>query len=601
MIQFVFLILIPCLVIGLCVGLIKPTHAPGSIEPSWRLDTQTNYTIDIGYWDTHDTPQDRHYYFNISKITNVSPDGIERNMTLINGAYPGPLMEANSGDVLYIHVLNELDEPTTIHCHGLFFSKESYNDGASSINQCPIPGDGGEYTYRIHIDEDQWGTYWYHSHYGAQQADGIFGPIVIHSEQERKILNTTYDEDVVVMVNDYYQDMANVYMAEYLGPDNENTEPVPDDGLIQGSNSYEYNPDTYVASDGSSRNITYKESYISDLKFHKDKTYRVRLINAGYFAQLNFAIDEHKLKVIEADGTNTEPLELESVDLSVAQRYSFILEPPKGTLTQYWMRARFNTFCFNTDNSNLNPEFHAIVRYNDGNTTLPESESWPYNGGDVRCRDLDQSLLKTLGSTVPLQANGSTRPDVSVDLEVSFQIGAYQLDRGYFNDMTWKPLVNSSTMTELALNPGNNSLRTLSPKALESKNSDQYLLNFDQRGQIVDLIINNYDDGAHPFHMHGHKFWVLMVNDRGYFQEDFYDQGSSPMNFQNPILRDTVSIPGFGYGVIRFVVDNPGVWPFHCHIGWHMESGLLLQINELQDEYSRLEFPETWKNLCVSQ
>lgn len=37
-------------------------------------------------------------------------------------------------------------------------------------------------------------------------------------------------------------------------------------------------------------------------------------------------------------------------------------------------------------------------------------------------------------------------------------------------------------------------------------------------------------------------------------------------NKRNPIIRDTVTIPGNGFLVIRFIADNPGIWAFHCHI-----------------------------------
>ena len=59
-------------------------------------------------------------------------------------------------------------------------------------------------------------------------------------------------------------------------------------------------------------------------------------------------------------------------------------------------------------------------------------------------------------------------------------------------------------------------------------------------------------------HLHGHTFWVVKTNE--------YDSGHG-------LLRDVVTVPAMGWALIRFVANNPGVWPLHCHIDWHMKAG----------------------------
>jgi len=91
------------------------------------------------------------------------------------------------------------------------------------------------------------------------------------------------------------------------------------------------------------------------------------------------------------------------------------------------------------------------------------------------------------------------------------------------------------------------------------------------------LLLNNLDEGTHPFHLHGHKFWVLAQGDGDYKNTTVLDP--------NPIFRDTVAVrmstsnganaEGYGFTLIRFITDNPGAWALHCHITWHMEAGLL--------------------------
>lgn len=44
--------------------------------------------------------------------------------------------------------------------------------------------------------------------------------------------------------------------------------------------------------------------------------------------------------------------------------------------------------------------------------------------------------------------------------------------------------------------------------------------------------------------------------------------------------RDTILVRPNGHLVLRFRSDNPGVWLFHCHIEWHVASGLTATIIE---------------------
>ena len=90
--------------------------------------------------------------------------------------------------------------------------------------------------------------------------------------------------------------------------------------------------------------------------------------------------------------------------------------------------------------------------------------------------------------------------------------------------------------------------------------------------------------------LHGHAFQVIAKS----FKADFsYERLKylSTLN-TNPLVRDTVNLPKFGWVALRFKADNPGIWLFHCHIQWHMEVGLAGQIIEspliLQQQLSAL-------------
>ncbi len=101
----------------------------------------------------------------------------------------------------------------------------------------------------------------------------------------------------------------------------------------------------------------------------------------------------------------------------------------------------------------------------------------------------------------------------------------------------------------------------------------------------VDLIINNLDDGSHPFHLHGHSFYVLSsYREEGRGSWGSYNpfgQHTAPggLNLESPLRRDTVSVPRRGHVVLRFLADNPGIWMLHCHMLVHLGSGMAMGLH----------------------
>ena len=131
------------------------------------------------YEDSPTTGVIRHYHFVIAR-GNLAPDGVNKSCMLINGQFPGPMIEANWGDTIQVTVENKItgpEEGTSLHWHGLLQKETPWYDGVPSVQQCPIaPGKSFTYSFKA----DTYGTSWYHSHYSAQYADGLAGPMIIH-------------------------------------------------------------------------------------------------------------------------------------------------------------------------------------------------------------------------------------------------------------------------------------------------------------------------------------------------------------------------------------------------------------------------------------
>lgn len=210
---------------------------------------------------------------------------------------------------------------------------------------------------------------------------------------------------------------------------------------------------------------------------------------------------------------------------------------------------------------------------------------------ELECKDLDTTEL------VPAVAMEAPRADMMVRLRSNFEIGGYALSRGYFNSTSWRPNSGAPTLLQAidGLSGGNVSFG-------ESDGGGVMDTAFDVRREMVvkvdglktvDVLIDNFDDGNHPFHLHGYKFWVLGQG-RGYFNMSTYES----LNTTNPLRRDTVTIEQYGWVLIRFVADNSGMWAFHCHIAWHLAAGMLMQFLVGGDVVGGWTVPEEVRGLC---
>ncbi|KAL5115938.1 hypothetical protein ACEQ8H_006160 [Pleosporales sp. CAS-2024a] len=544
---------------------------------SAHLRSEDDYILDPA-WDFSASPTVREFTWIIGDH-ELNPDGVYRPMVLINSTFPGPLLECNEGDELVVHVINSAVNATSIHWHGLFQNGTNWMDGTVGVTQCPI-APGQSFTYRFNAT-GQSGTYYYHSHMSMQASDGVVGPLVIHArdEQEKVLQQVPYEQDRVVMLSDYYYDLSSELLMQYLAPGSENDEPVPPSALINGRNMRE-------CSDLPNRNCSSSNASHALFGLSTTSNTRLRILNVGAFAEFSFQIDEHEFHVTEVDGTDVHPQSIHRLNINPAQRYSIILIPPQHhRKDMYWMRARMITHCFAYENPELQEEVWGILDYTNKRHDqrkfglTPQTKDWSQTI-EVECRDLNTTLLSPV---LPMAAPETA--DHSLFLRSSFQIRNWALSRGYLNDSSWridatKPVLNS--LLDSFTTQGISDLQDGINTALFDPNSQMVYQTFSTA--TIDILLQNFDDGVHPFHLHGYKFFV-MANGHGYPPSSIYEPGF--LNITNPLRRDTVSLEAFGWLLIRFVADNPGAWPFHCHVGWHNEAGLGMLFVTMTEEMKK--------------
>lgn len=481
------------------------------------------------------------YDFNVSWVT-ANPDGMtDRKIVGINGAWPLPVIEVDKGDRLIVNMYNGLgDKNASIHWHGMFQNTSNGMDGASMVTQCPIPP-GASFTYNFTINQN--GTYWYHCHTDFCYPDGYRQALIVHDSDA--YFNDEYDEEFTITLSDWYHEL--VEDIEFLSLYNPTgAEPVP--------NSFLFNDTMNVS-----------------LPVKPDTTYLIRLINVGAFVGQFFYIEDHTFRIVEIDGVYTEPAEADLLYISVAQRYTILLTTKNTTDKNYPIVT--------VADSDLLDDIKPDLQLN--NTNWLEYDRNAPHPQAVMTVDASSELFPFDDITLIPHDRMPLLPEPTLEINVTVIMDNLANGFGYafLDDISFTP-------------PKVPTLYTVMSSGELATNSEVYgefthpmVLG---HNDVVQLVLNNNDGGAHPFHLHGHNFQVI---DRApAYGEHFYDYADGdpvpydPSNHSEfpafPARRDTFVLPPQGYYVIRFVADNPGVWLFHCHIDWHLSQGLAMVLIE---------------------
>lgn len=504
------------------------------------------------------------YHFNVTYV-DANPDGtFTRRMIGINGEWPIPTIRVKPNDRVQIYVNNQLpDRNTSLHFHGLFQQNQNYMDGPEMVTQCPIPP-GFEFLYDFQVI-DQVGTYWYHSHSGSQYADGLRGLFIIEDDD---LINTIgYDEDITLSVTDYYHKESPDIMAAFLNRYNPTgAEPIPQNSLFN-----------------ETRNVTWN--------IDANKTYLLRIVNMGMFTSQYIYIEDHEFTIIEIDGIYVEPKTVDSIYITVAQRYTVILKTKNNNHKQNY---RFINI-IDKEMLDFVPIDLQLISTNwlvyDNKQILPKP--LPYDEFEdtvEKLNPIDDFELVPLDK-LPLF------PDPDYTIELNFTMGNLGDGVGYafFNDISYTPPKVPTLMTVLS------SGKYAHHQIIYGSNTNSFVL---QKDEVIEIVLNNMDPGKHPFHLHGHAFQLISRSEEGEDDDNpiIYDP-ENPIynNFPKyPMRRDTIQVNPNGFIVLRFKADNPGVWFFHCHVDWHLEQGLAITLIEApEDIQQNQEIPPNHFDACT--
>lgn len=507
------------------------------------------------YEQSPDTGVIRSYDFTISRGF-IAPDGVNKSVLLINNQFPAPTLEANWGDKFQVTVHNQItgpEEGTALHWHGILQRKTPWFDGVPSVQQCPIPP-GKSFTYTFKAD--LYGTSWYHSHYSAQYAGGLLGPMIIHGPSNYK-----YDIDVgPVLLTDWYHDEYFNIVKKVVGLP-PSPPPKSDNNLINGKMDY----DCSLITNG--QQCT-PNAGISKFKFTQGKTHRLRLINAGAEGIQRFTIDNHTMTVIANDFVPIRKYDTKVVTLGIGQRTDVLVKADMPADSAVFMRSDLSAKCATANQ----PHALAAIYYDKADTTkTPQSTAQTYDDSVCGNDPLDQ--------TTPFFPFPATPKPATVET-IDITVGPNKTGNvvWYMNGESFRG--NYDHPVFLLANLGNTSY---------PYDPQWNVYNFGTNNSVR-IILNNKSGAAHPMHLHGHNFNVLAEGPGSW--------NNQIAHIQNTQRRDVQLIQPNGYLVVQYNTDNPGVWPFHCHIAWHVSGGLYINAMEQTAKIKQYQVPSTVAQTC---
>lgn len=497
----------------------------------------------------------------------VDPDGLmKRQVVAINDEWPLPVVRAAKGDRVVFRVQNNLTDPvrnSSIHFHGLFQNGTNDMDGPIAVTQCPTVA-GSEFVYNFTVDQP--GTYWYHTHVTDLYPDGYRQMFLV--EDEDAWFEDEVDGELAFSLTDWYHELTQVISETKFQTRYNPTgaEPVPNSLLF---------------------NDTIGPKYL----VKPGKTYRLRIANTAALSSFYFYIAGHNVTIVEVDGVFTEPASAAGIYITPAQRYSVLFTVPHNAHESeaFQMAQIADADVYDVISPDLKLNQTAWLHTGEGAVFTEITHEDIYNSGlvdrdAVTLEDFDSSDIVVFDDfyLTPYDRQ-PLLPEPDREIVLDMDMGNLGDGKPYaffaaeeWGDMqqSWTPAKVPTLYTVLDAPDDETALNA----TIYGSNTNTIVLN---HLEVAQIVLNNADDGMHPFHIHGHNF-QLILRGKEYEEPTRYD-AESPDNLplpEIPVKRDTVYVNGNSHFVIRFRADNPGVWLMHCHVDWHLTQGLALQFVE---------------------
>lgn len=533
-------------------------------------------------------------------------DNFNATATTINGSVPGPLIRLQEGQNITLKVTNHLKETSSIHWHGILLPPDM--DGVPGVSFVGIdPGTTFEYQFPI----KQSGTYWYHSHSKGQEQSGVYAPMIIDPIEPDPI---RYDREYIVMLSDWSFESVGQMIAKLKKHSdyfNYQRRTLGEFFLDLKQKGWSATLDNYMAwakirmdptdlSDVTSHAYTYLMNGLSPVSnwtglFNPGEHVRLRFIQAGAMTFQDVRIPGLRMTVVQADGQNVQPIEVDEFRIGPAETYDVIVEPKE--------ERAYTIFAETLDRSGY--ARGTLAPHPGMSAAIPGRRARPIRTMDDMGMDMDSMKIEnpeisdnehdipeTHGhSHFPNQTSLSKIPE-------SIVVKHGPDDHGPGNQMV--PDFTRSRLNEPGIGLGKDNRRVLVYSDLKSLypypdqrkpereleihltgNMERYMWSFNGKkysdakepiqfryGERLRWIFVNDTMMEHTMHLHG--MWMHLENGAGKYLP----------------RKHTILVKPAERVSVAITADALGRWAFHCHLLLHMDVGMF-RVIEVSDVVQR--------------
>ena len=487
----------------------------------------------------------------------------------VNGQIPMPTLTFTEGDTAEIYVHNDLNEETSLHWHGLFLPNQY--DGVPNLTQMPIkPHTTHLYKFPI----IQHGTHWYHSHTGLQEQIGMYGMFIMNKREELDIptIPLILSEWIDMKPKEVHRSLhaATDWFAVQKGSTQSYAEAIK-----QGHFKTKVNNE-WKRMNAMDLTDVYYDNFLLNGKnqneqpqFKAGDKVRLRIANGGASDYFWLSYAGGKIIVVATDGNDVEPVEVDRLIVAVSETYDVIVTIPENKSYEFLVTPEDRTK-------------HASLWLGSGEKVSATKMKRPKYFAGMKMMndmmDMKGNMIEMEGMKMENQVmdmNTVMYPEITGD-ENPKKDTSHAMQMPNNNSMQGMNM-EAETADIVSLNytmlkaPEKTTLPDGPLKVLKfdlTGNMNRYVWTLDnktvsesdkiliKKGENVRIILYNNSMMRHPMHLHGHDFRLL--NGQGEY---------APM-------KNIIDIMPMERDTIEFNANVYGDWFFHCHILYHMMSGM---------------------------
>lgn len=514
------------------------------------------------------------------KDTLVNFTGKKKRAIAVNGQIPMPTLTFTEGDAAEIYVHNEMEESTSLHWHGVFLPNKE--DGVPYMTQMPIEPHT-THVYRFPII--QHGTHWYHSHSGLQEQLGMYGSMVLNKRTDDPTYRKGIDDLPTIPVvlsewTDYNPD--NVHRMLHNASDwfaiKKGTTQSYGEAIKAGhfktkvKNEWKRMLAMDVSDVYYDKFLLNGKSQSSLTQFKAGDKVRLRISNGGASTYFWLTYAGGKITVVANDGNDIEPVEVDRLLIAVSETYDVVLSIPaenvKNTAYEFLATSEDR---IGSASIYIGKGIKQLI------SPLPRLKYFEgmkmMNGMMKMNGDLDDMGMNM--SLNQMDMNVVMYPEITGALRKKKEDNMPEMDHSRHGENQYNANALSDIVTlnyAMLKSPAKTNLPKDAPvKELRfdlTGNMNRYVWSLDnkvvseadkimiKKGENVRIVLFNNSMMRHPMHLHGHDFRLL--NGKGDYAP----------------LKNIVDIMPMETDTLELNANVYGDWFFHCHILYHMMSGM---------------------------